>query len=73
MNSQTSLQTTAHNIANKNTEGFSRQRVETKTNEPVGEGKLRIGMGARPSEVTRVNNPFIEKQIEADISRSMKI
>lgn len=66
MNSQTSLQTTAHNIANKNTEGFSRQRVETKTNVPVGQGKLRIGMGARPGEVTRVNNPYIEKQIETE-------
>lgn len=66
MNSQTSLQTTAHNIANKNTEGFSRQRVEVQTNVPVGKGKLRIGMGARPGEVTRVNNPYIEKQIEAE-------
>ncbi len=69
MNSQTSLQTTAHNIANKNTEGFSRQRVDSTTNEPIGQGKLRIGMGARPSEVTRINNPFIEKQIETQGSK----
>lgn len=66
MNSQTSLQTTAHNIANKNTDGFSRQRVETQTNVPVGVGKLRIGMGARPGVVTRTNNPYIEKQIESE-------
>lgn len=66
MNSQTSLQTTAHNIANKNTEGFSRQRVESMSNVPIGEGKLRIGMGARPGEVTRINNPFIEKQLETE-------
>ncbi len=57
-NSQTSLQTVAHNIANKNTEGYSRQRVETVTNEPIGEGKLRIGMGARAAQVTRINNIF---------------
>ena len=28
MNSQTALQTVGHNIANKSTEGYSRQRVE---------------------------------------------
>lgn len=66
MNSQTSLQTTAHNIANKSTEGYSRQRVELQTNEPIGEGKLRIGMGAKPGLVTRTNNSFLEKQIERE-------
>ena len=66
MNSQTSLQTVAHNIANKNTEGYSRQRVDTVSNEPIGEGKLRIGMGARAAAVTRINNPFLEKQLERE-------
>lgn len=66
MNSQTSLQTTSHNIANKSTEGYSRQRVDMKTNEPIGQGKLRMGMGARAAEVTRINNGFIEKQIERE-------
>lgn len=66
MNSQTSLQTTAHNIANKSTEGYSRQRVELQTNEPIGEGRIRIGMGARPGVVSRTNNAFLEKQIEQE-------
>ena len=66
MNSQTALQTTAHNIANKSTEGFSRQRVEMVTNEPIGQGKLRIGMGARAGVVTRTNNEYLEKQIERE-------
>lgn len=66
MNSQTALQTTAHNIANKSTEGYSRQRVDMVTNEPVGEGKLRIGMGSRASQVTRTNNNYLEKQIERE-------
>jgi flagellar hook-associated protein 1 FlgK len=65
-NSQTSLQTVAHNIANKSTEGYSRQRVEQVTNEPVGEGNLRIGMGARPGAITRTNNEFLEKQIQKE-------
>lgn len=66
MNSQTALQTTAHNIANKSTEGYSRQRVEMLSNLPVGEGKLRIGMGARAGAVTRTNNEYIEKQLERE-------
>lgn len=66
MNSQTGLQTVAHNIANRTTEGYSRQTVAFKTNEPIGIGKLRVGMGARPGEITRTNNPYIEKQMERE-------
>ncbi len=65
-NSQTALQTTAHNVANKSTEGYSRQRVDLVTNEPVGEGKLRIGQGAKTSMVTRTNNEYLEKQLERE-------
>jgi flagellar hook-associated protein 1 FlgK len=63
MNSQTALQTVGHNIANKSTEGYSRQRVETDTALPIGVGKLRIGMGAKTTAVTRTNNEHLEKQI----------
>ena len=66
MNSQTALQTVSHNVANKNTEGYSRQRVEMQTTEPTGLGKLRIGNGARATSITRVNNQFIEKQVETE-------
>src|SRR6185312_16368764 len=66
MNSQTALQTTAHNVANRSTEGYSRQRVDVLTNEPVGEGKLRIGMGARAGVVTRTCDEYLEKQIERE-------
>src|SRR5688572_2906514 len=66
MNSQTALQTVGHNIANKTTEGYSRQRVELQTAEPLGEGKLRIGTGSKASLVTRVNNPYLEKQLQKE-------
>jgi flagellar hook-associated protein 1 FlgK len=66
MNSQTALQTVSHNVANKNTEGYSRQRVDVQTTEPTGTGKLRIGNGARANSVTRTNNEFIEKQVEKE-------
>ena len=66
MNSQTALQTVAHNVANKSTEGYSRQRVDTVSNAPMAEGQLQVGMGARASRITRVNNEFLEKQIERE-------
>lgn len=65
-NSQTALQTVSHNIANKSTEGYSRQRVDLQTAPPVGVGNLRIGMGARAASVTRTNNPWLEKQIQKE-------
>lgn len=62
--SQTALSTVSHNIANKGTEGFSRQRVEIQTTPPISNGEYRIGTGARTQSITRVNNSFIEKQLE---------
>lgn len=63
MNSQTALQTAGHNIANKSTEGYSRQRVELQTAEPTGLGNHRIGMGSKTAAVTRTNNSYLEKQL----------
>ena len=62
-NSQTALQTVGHNIANKSTEGYSRQRVELQTNEPLGFGKLRVGTGSKTALISRINNSYLEKQI----------
>lgn len=65
-NSQTALQTVSHNIANKTTEGYSRQRVDTVTAVPITEGRLQMGMGARAASVSRTNNPFLEKQLQKE-------
>ncbi|MEZ0391271.1 MAG: flagellar hook-associated protein FlgK [Pseudobdellovibrionaceae bacterium] len=66
MNSQTALQTVSHNIANKTTEGYSRQRVELQTAVPIVEGRHQLGMGSRAAAVTRTNNPFLEKQLQKE-------
>jgi flagellar hook-associated protein 1 FlgK len=66
MNSQTALQTVSHNIANKSTEGYSRQRVELQTAPPISQGNYQVGMGSRAAAVTRTNNPFLEKQIQKE-------
>lgn len=65
-NSQTALQTVSHNVANKSTEGYSRQRVDMVTNEPIGLGATRIGTGARPGVIGRTNDGYLEKQIERE-------
>ncbi len=66
MNSQTALQVVGHNIANKSTEGYSRQRVEQQSNPPIGSGRLRVGTGATTSSITRINNEYLEKQIQKE-------
>ena len=66
MLNQTALQTTSHNIANRGTEGFSRQRVDIQTSPAVFEGNHRIGTGAMAAGISRTNNPWLEKQIERE-------
>src|SRR5436305_15237358 len=68
-NSQTALQTTSHNVANANTEGYTRQRVEQQVAEPVGSGRLRIGQGAKTVAVTRIANNLLTKQIQQETSK----
>ena len=58
-----SLSTTSHNIANANTEGFSRQRVTTATATPVGEGKHVFGTGVNVQSVKRVHDKLMEKKL----------
>ncbi len=67
MNAQTGLQTVSHNIANKTTEGYTRQRVDFKSTPPVdGRGPYQVGTGADVKSVIRINNPHLEKQLEIE-------
>ncbi len=54
---QRALQVTGHNIANVNTPGFSRQRVQLEAIPPNGD---RTGTGVRVAGVDRIVDPFIE-------------
>lgn len=70
---QSAIQTTSHNITNKSTEGYSRQKVDFATNPSVGEGRYQIGTGVRMANISRVNNPWIEKQLEAQNSNYSRL
>lgn len=61
---QVALQTTAHNIANTNTDGYSRQRVHMTTKPPyVIAGTGTIGTGVNVTGVERVVDEFVRSQI----------
>ncbi len=68
MASQRSLETVSHNIANANTDGYSRQRVElgTKAAQYTGDGY--IGQGVNVANVTRSYDQFITKQLNSSLS-----
>ncbi|HEU5139258.1 MAG TPA: flagellar hook-associated protein FlgK [Bacillales bacterium] len=70
---QAALQTTAHNISNANTPGYSRQRVNFKTtlpyatpglNNPVAPGQ--VGTGVEAGTVQRVRRDFLDVQFRGE-------
>jgi len=65
MAAKTAIATTGHNVANVNTEGYSRQRVQLSSQAPhVARGtKIMVGHGADVSRVERVNDEYIGKQL----------
>ena len=67
--SQMGLQTVSHNIANKSTEGYSRQRVEQTSTPPTGQGRVQIGTGATVAAVRSIKNEYLEKQIQGETEK----
>ena len=59
---QRALDTTAHNISNVSTPGYSRQRVEFDTRTPSVVGSNWIGNGVDVSQVRRVFDQFLANQ-----------
>lgn len=73
---QKAIGVTSHNIANANTEGYSRQRATIETTRPfnmpslnnsVGPGQ--IGTGAQVSAIERVRDTFLDYQVRVETSR----
>lgn len=63
---QVALQTSSHNIANTNTDGYSRQRVQLQTTPPytiTGVGTM--GTGVKTAKITRVVDDFVRNQIRS--------
>lgn len=60
---QEALNVTAHNIANVNTPGYSRQRVNLETTPPITTGVGQIGSGVTVSGIERVYDRYLNNQI----------
>ncbi len=60
---QTSLSTTGQNIANANTEGYSRQRTEQATQQPNFTGGGFVGAGVQITAIDRLFNEFLNEEL----------
>ncbi|NOQ15609.1 MAG: flagellar hook-associated protein FlgK [Methyloprofundus sp.] len=65
---QRSIETTSHNIANVNTEGYSRQRVESVANLPERTGGGYVGTGVEVTNIARSYDQFITGQLRSSHS-----
>ncbi len=61
---QRSLRTVSHNVANAQTEGYSRQRVELGTQSPLFLGGQYVGTGVRVANIERVHDSFLTRQTQ---------
>jgi len=66
--SQKALATASHNIANVNTDGYSRQRVNLATQTPFPYGVGFIGTGVKITSVERVYDQFLVDQVRTSTS-----
>lgn len=71
--SQKALATTAHNIANANTEGYSRQRITQETRPTTSTGNGFIGNGVQVKSVDRINSEFIQAQFQETTSDQQRV
>lgn len=62
------LATSGHNIANAQTEGFSRQRVEVGTRPPQLTGVGALGSGIKINNVERVHDAFVSSEMRSNAS-----
>ena len=72
---QQAINTTSHNIANANTEGYSRQRATMETTRPFGMpsmdnqvGPGQIGTGVEVSSIQRIRDNFMDFQVRREKS-----
>jgi flagellar hook-associated protein 1 FlgK len=67
------MDTTGHNIANVNTEGYSRQRVDFAAREPTPSGSHFIGNGVETGQITRMYDDFIANQMRVSQSTTSEL
>ena len=67
---QRAIATTGHNIANVNTEGYSRQEVRFGTRNPERVGLVEIGTGVEVTSIRRAHDRFLVSDVQTRSSSS---
>lgn len=70
---QLGLATTSHNIANVNTEGYTRQRIDQSTSQPQLNGNLWVGSGTQVDTIKRIQNDFINGRLQELTSENSRL
>lgn len=70
---QSALATTSHNIANVNTEGFSRQRVNFGTMPAENVGVGFVGSGVQPQGVVRILDQFRVESLRNNLTEQSRL
>ncbi|MBU3111759.1 flagellar hook-associated protein FlgK [Clostridium lacusfryxellense] len=65
---QKAIDVTSHNIANANTEGYTRQRATMETTRPANEttGAGQLGTGVQVSTVSRIRDTYLDYRVRAE-------
>lgn len=73
---QSAINVTSHNIANANTEGYSRQRAVIETTRPFGMPSMnnaaepgQLGTGSQVEAISRVRDSFLDYQVRVETSK----
>ncbi len=70
--SQSTINTTSHNISNSNTVGYTRQRAKVVTSTPLSTGITgtgQMGTGAKVEAIERVRDTFVDYQVRSSNSK----
>lgn len=69
---QQALNVTGHNIANVNTEGYNRQRLEISAGVPQLSAGGYVGTGARTTSINRVYQDYLSNQLNSSFTAQSK-
>ena len=70
---QTALQVTGHNIANVDTDGYSRQRAELVSKEPQNTGYGPLGRGVTVADIFQIRDRFLDGVYQNETQNSMEL
>lgn len=67
--SQAAINTTSHNIANVNTEGYSRQRISQKVSPPIHNLPGDVGNGTQVDSIVRIHDEFVYSRLKSSSAK----